>query len=186
MNDNESILAELRRIGAWADMQRKITKWSFIAMAVIIPAMIVFGIIIVKREAASVEDTLSPQKPEKPAWSDVDWKIRHADLDEAIRIGEELIQETPQYPEGHQRLALAYLAAGKTEQARQHYAQAFQLFPSEENERLLIAIDKRIKEGNPQPDGAAKGSQPVRPETNRTSSAAGSHPWPVAAWPRGG
>src|SRR2546426_12144 len=112
MNDNESILAELRRIGAWADMQRKITKWSFIVMAVLIPAMIVFGIVIVKREAASMENTLSPQKPE-----------------------------------GHQRLASAYLAAGKAEQARQHYAQAFQLFPSEENEKLLIAIDKRIKQG---------------------------------------
>lgn len=174
MNDNESILAELRRIGAWADMQRKITKWSFITMVIIIPAMIVFGIVIVKREAASMEDTSSPQKPEKPAWSDVDWKIRHADLDEAIRIGEELIQKTPQYPEGHQRLALAYLAAGKTEQARQHYAQAFQLFPSEENEKLLIAINKRIKEGISQPDGERNGSQSIRSETNQTSGAAGS------------
>jgi len=174
MNDNASILAELRRIGAWADMQRKITKWSFIVMAVLIPAMIVFGIVIVKREAASMEDTLSPQKPERPTWSDVDWKVRHIDIDEAIRIGEELIQKTPQYPEGHQRLAWAYLAAGKTEQARQHYAQAFQLFPSEENQKLLIAIDKRIKEGNPQPDGAVKRSEPIGSETNRTSPAAGS------------
>ena len=72
-------------------------------------------------------------------------------------------RETSQYPEGHQRLASAYLAAGKTEQALQHYAQAFQLFPSEENEKLLIAIDKRIKQGNPQPDGAANGSRPFYP-----------------------
>jgi tetratricopeptide (TPR) repeat protein len=174
MNDNESILAELRRIGAWADMQRKITKWSFIVMAIILPAMIVFGIVIVKREAASLEDTSSPQKPETPAWSDVDWKMRHAELDEAIRIGEELIEKSPQYLEGHQRLASAYLAAGKIEWARQHYEQAFHLFPSEENERLLIAIDKRIKEVNPQPDGATNRSQPVRPGTNQTSTAAGS------------
>lgn len=174
MNEDESILAELRRIGAWADMQRKITKWSFVAMAILIPAMIVFGIVMVKRETARFEDTLSPQKSEKPTWSDVDWKIRHADLDEAIRIGEELIQKTPQYPEGHQRLASAYLAAGKTEQAREHYAQAFQLFPSEENEKLLIAIDKRIKQGNPQPTGAENRSQPVRSETNQTLPTAGS------------
>ena len=163
MNDNESILAELRRIGAWADMQRKITKWSFIVIAILIPAMIIFGIVMIKRETASMEETLAPQKLEKPTWSDVDWKIRHAELDEAIRIGEELIQKTPQYPEGHQRLASAYLAAGKTEQAREHYAQAFQLFPSQENEQLLIAIDKRIKEGNPQPNGAANGSRRFAP-----------------------
>ncbi len=145
MNDNETILAELRKIGAWADMQRKITKWSFIVIAVIIPAMIVFGIVMEKRLTTSVENISSHEKPEKPAWSDVDWNIRRADFDEAIRIGEQLIQRMPQYPEGHHRLASAYLAAGKTEQAREHYAQAFNLFPSEENEKFLTAIDKRIK-----------------------------------------
>ena len=174
MNDNETILAELRKIGAWADMQRKITKWSFIVIAALIPAMIVFGIVMEKRLATSAENISSHEKPEKPAWSDVDWNIRRADLDEAIRIGEELILRTPQYPEGHQRLASAYLAAGKTEQAREHYAQAFHLFPSEEYGKLLIAIDRRIKEGKPQPDGAVNGSQPFRSETNGTSPTPGS------------
>src|SRR5260370_23404480 len=69
MNDNETILAELRKIGAWADMQRKITKWSFIVIAVIIPAMIVFGIVMEKRLTTSVENISSHEKPEKPAWS---------------------------------------------------------------------------------------------------------------------
>ena len=172
MNDNETILAELRKIGAWADMQRKITKWSFIVIAALIPAMIVFGIVMEKRFTTTMEDISSHEKPEKPTWSDVDWKIRRAEFDEAIRLGEELIQRTPQYPEGHHRLASAYLAAGKIEKARAHYAEAFRLFPSEENEKLLIAIDKRSKAKNPQPrDGAADGSQP----TNRKSSAVGSH-----------
>ena len=174
MNDNETILAELRKIGAWADMQRKITKWSFIVIAALIPAMIVFGIVMEKRFTTTMDDISSHDKPEKPTWSDVDWKIRRVEFDEAIRLGEELIQRTPQYPEGHHRLASAYLAAGKTEQAREHYAQAFHLFPSEENEKSLIAINKRIKEGNPQPDGKASGDQPTRSATNRTPSAAGS------------
>ena len=174
MNDNETILAELRKIGAWADMQRKITKWSFIAVGVFIPALIVVGIVMEKRLNTSLDDIRAPDKPETTTWSDVDWNIRRAKLDEAIRIGEELIQRTPQYPEGHARLASAYLAAGKIEPAREHYAQAFRLFPSEENQRLLTAIDKRMKDGNPQPDGPASGSQPIRSGTNRTSGAAGS------------
>jgi hypothetical protein len=41
MNDDESILAELRKIGAWADTQRKITRWSLLAVAVAVPAVIV-------------------------------------------------------------------------------------------------------------------------------------------------
>ena len=82
--------------------------------------------------------------------------------------------KTPLYPEAHRRLAGAYLAAGDIEKARQHYAEAFRLFPSEENEKLLAAIDRRIKAENLQPDGAANGSQPIRSETNSTPSAAGS------------
>jgi len=73
---------------------------------------------------------------------------------------------------GGLRLAAAYLAAGKIEKAREHYAQAFHLFPSEENEKVLVAIDRRIKERNS--NGATKGSPPISSETNRTSSAAGS------------
>src|SRR5258706_13559963 len=114
-NDDETILAELRRISAWADMQRRITKWSFIFIAALIPAMIVFGIVMEKRFATSVENVSSHEKPDRPAWSDVDWNIRHGDLDEAIKIGEELILRTPHYPDGHQRLASAYLVAGKIE-----------------------------------------------------------------------
>jgi hypothetical protein len=173
MNDDESILAELRRIGAWADMQRKVTKWTFIIAAVLVPGMIVVGIVAENRLETTMEDTRPADKTNNFTWSDVDWNIRRANLDEAIRVGEELIRKTPQYPEGHHRLATAYLAAGKTEHAREHYAQAFHLFPSEENEKFLMAIERRIKQENPQPNGAANGSQPPRSETNRTSSAAG-------------
>jgi hypothetical protein len=41
--DSEEILAELRKISAWADLQRKIIKWSFIFLAAVIPATIVIG-----------------------------------------------------------------------------------------------------------------------------------------------
>ena len=143
MNNDEAILAELRKISAWADMQRKVTKRSFIFIAVFVPALIIFAIVMEKRLDTSLEEVRAPDKAEKPVWSDVGWKTRRGDFEEAIRIGEELLKKTPQYPEGHHLLASAYLAAGKVEQAREHYAQAFRLFPSEENEKMLIAIDKR-------------------------------------------
>ena len=151
MNDNESILAELRKIAAWAEMQRKITKWSLIVIAIFIPAMIVFGIVMEYRWNRSTDDVRTPEKAEKPTWNDVDWNIRRSNFDEAIRIGEDLIQKAPQYPEGHHRLASAYLAAGQIEKAREHFAQAFHLFPSEENEKSVVAIERRIKKENPRP-----------------------------------
>jgi len=148
MNDNEPILAELRKISAWADMQRKMTKWSLIFIAVFIPALIVFAVLMERRVKTSLEDIKPGHKPD---WYEVDQNVRLGDFDNAIQIGEELILKTPQYPEAHRRLAGAYLAAGKIQKAREHYAEAFRLFPSEENEKLVTAIEKRSKAEHPQP-----------------------------------
>jgi cytochrome c-type biogenesis protein CcmH/NrfG len=159
MNTDESILAELRKIAAWADRQRKMTKWSLIFLAVFVPAMIVFAVVMEHREKASREAVAAVEKHD---WYDVDRNIRICNLAEAIRIGEELIQKTPQYPRGHCQLAAAYVAAGKIREARAHYAEAVRLFPCEEYKKLLIAIDKRITTENPQPSDKPKRASPRR------------------------
>jgi tetratricopeptide (TPR) repeat protein len=146
LRENEEILAELKKIAAWADMQRKITKWTFIVLAVLIPAMIGAGILMEQRATTNLEATVTRQKPD---WYDVEHNVRAGDFEKAIGIGEELILKTPQFPEAHQRLAGAYLASGNIEKAREHYAEAFRLFPSEENEKLLEAVDKRSKADKP-------------------------------------
>jgi tetratricopeptide (TPR) repeat protein len=158
MNDTESILAELRKISAWADVQRKMTKWALICVAVFIPVMIVIGI-VVEHNVKSSFDEMMPQ-PTKD-WYNVDGNIRTGEFDKAIQIGEELIVKTPQWPEAHRRLAGAYLAAGKIEGAKKHYAEAFRLFPSEENEKLLMAIQKRSMTEHLQPTEPANASQPA-------------------------
>jgi|ERR1041385_8542948 tetratricopeptide (TPR) repeat protein len=167
MNDDDPILAELRKISAWADMQRKFTRWTLIFVAVFVAAGIVFGILMEHWEKKTLEETNPRQQAD---WYDVDRNVRSGAFDKAIQVGEELIRKTPQYPEAHRRLAGAYLATGNIRKAREHYAEAYRLFPSEENEKQLFAIDKRIRAENPQ----ASGSQPIGLETNRTSEAAGS------------
>ena len=159
MNDNEQILAELRKISAWADMQRKITKWSLIFLAVYLLGAGVFAVVMVRREKAKREAVAAAKKPD---WDDVDRNIRLCNFAEAIRIGEELIQKTPQNPRGHSQLAWAYVAAGKIKEARAQYAEAVRLFPWEEYEKLLVAIDKRITTENPQADGLGNGASSHR------------------------
>jgi hypothetical protein len=149
LKENEEILAELKKIAAWADMQRKITKWSFIVIAVLIPAMIGAGILMEHQATANLEATITHVTRQKPDWYDVEHNVRAGDFEKAIGIGEELILKTPQFPEAHQRLARAYLASGNIEKAREHFAEAFRLFPSEENEKLLEAVDKRSKADKP-------------------------------------
>jgi tetratricopeptide (TPR) repeat protein len=145
MSDNELILAELRKISAWIDFQRKMTKWLLIFVAVMIIAGIVAGVLT----DHEIKQNLTPT--DNPDWYQVDQDVRTGDFAEAIRIGEKLTQKTPQYPDAHHRLAGAYLAAGKIEKAREQYAEAFRLLPSEENEKLLTAIDKRIEAEKPKP-----------------------------------
>jgi tetratricopeptide (TPR) repeat protein len=145
MNDNELILAELRKISAWGDFQRKMTKWSLIFVGFMIIAGIAAGVLT----DHEIKQNLTPTN--KPDWYQVDQNVRTGNFDEAIRIGEELMQKTPLYPDAHHRLAGAYLAAGKIQKAREQYAEAFRLLPSEENEKLLAAIDQRIKSENPKP-----------------------------------
>lgn len=159
MNDNEHILAELRKITALADIQRKTNKWALIILAIFFSstAIVYVNNTGKRRSVSSVE---------APAWYDVDRNVLQGDFDKAIQIGEKLILKTPLDPEAHRRLARAYLAAGDVKNARQHYAEAFRLFPSEENENLVEAIERRIKANPSLPDDAANGSQPISGETN--------------------
>jgi tetratricopeptide (TPR) repeat protein len=159
MNNDDPILTELRKISAWADMQRKATKWALIAVAVFIPALVIFALLMDRRVNTKLENVATEGAPD---WYDVDQNVRRGDFDKALQIGEKLIVKTPLYPEAHRRLAGAYLAAGNVEKARKHYAEAFRLLPSEENEKLLAAIDRRIRAENPQPDGAASAASPHR------------------------
>ena len=143
MNDNDTILAELKKISAWADLQRKTTKWSAIVFAALIPLVIVPCIVMDSKLKCNMEDLRNP--PENFTWYDVDRHVCLADINKAISIGEKLIEKTPLYPDGHRRLASAYLAAGQIEKAKQHFQEAFRLFPSKENQAAVEAVEQRIK-----------------------------------------
>jgi tetratricopeptide (TPR) repeat protein len=143
---NDEILAELRKISAWADLQRKLTKWSFLFLAALVPVLIGSFILMERQLKPNLDSNLSPHQAD---WYEVERNVRLGDFDKAIAIGEELILKMPQYPEAHERLARAYLACGNLDKAKEHYAEAFRLFPSEENEKLLRAIETRVKAEKP-------------------------------------
>lgn len=143
---NDEILAELRKISAWADFQRKLTRWSLLFLAIFVPVVGGIFILLDQHLKTNIESTPDLRQSD---WYDVDRNVRLGDFEKAISIGEELILKTPLYPGAHQRLAGVYLAAGNLEKAKEHYAEAFRLFPSEENEKLLSAIEKKVKTDKP-------------------------------------
>lgn len=156
MNDNDAILAELKKISAWTDMQRKAMKWSFVFLALFIPFMIVFSVAMDRHFKKKIDDL---GLAANSSWSDVERSLRQGDPGEAIRIGERLIQLAPLYPDGHCRLASAYLAAGKVEKAREHYAEAVRLFPSDNNINLLEAAETRARQTESPPAAAVPAPQ---------------------------
>ncbi len=143
---NDQVLAELRKMSVAADLQHKLTKWSVIFLAGLIPVVIGIFLLLDRHLKTKVESSLSSHQSD---WSDVDRDLERGEFEKAIAIGEEIVLKTPQFPEAHERLARAYLAAGNLEKAREHYAEAFRLFPSEENEKLLSTVEKRLKEDKP-------------------------------------
>jgi hypothetical protein len=143
MNDTEAILAELRKISAWAEMQRKLARRTLVGLAILVPVMIILFAFLGLNIIPSVSDSTSHLKFD---WYDVDQKARAGDLAKAVGMGEQLALKEPQSPEVHRRLADVYLAAGKLQEAREQYAEARRLFPTEQNSALLMAIDQRIKD----------------------------------------
>lgn len=140
------VLAVLQQISAGADLQRKLAKWSLVFLAILVSVVLGMFLLMERRLNTTVQSNPPPHQAD---WYDVDRDLKSGDFEKATALGEELILKTPQYPEGHQQLAKAYLAAGNLDKAREHFAEAFRLFPSEENEKLLSATEKRIKADKP-------------------------------------
>lgn len=172
MNANEQILAELKRIAAWADMQRRLTKWSVVFVAIFIPAAIVFSVVMENRLKRSLENTRSPQEH---SWYDVDRNLRSGNIDNAVQIGQELIKKTPLSPDSHTRLANAYLTKGDLTNAVTHYREAVRLFPSKNNQELLTAATQRIEQENPQPTAPAYGAKRADAEPRRSTNGKHDH-----------
>jgi hypothetical protein len=157
MDTAEPILAEPQKISAWACMQRKMIRWSLIFVAIFIPSLIVFGVLMNRQESTKVESVVSEEVPD---WHDVDQNIRRWDFDKAIQVGEKLIVKTLLYPDAHRRLAGAYFAAGSIEKARPHYAEAFRLFPAE-GERKVMGRDRQAKKDRESPTRRCSEREPV-------------------------
>ena len=161
MNDDEPILVELRKISGWIDAQRKIAKWSIIGAGVLVFLMIVGAVLLERQVTANLEGIVSEPSLD---WYVVEHDARAGEFEKAIQNGEELIAMTPESHNAHRRLGGVYLAAGEIEEARGHYSEAFRLFPSKENEELLIAIGKRIEAQGQLQGGARNGILPSRSE----------------------
>ena len=149
MNDTEALLVELRKISSSVDAHRRMTTAILIGLIVFVSVIV--GIWV--RSELMMKEVTAEYKPidfeAEVKWHNVDSNVNKGNLQDAIRIGSELIKKTPLFPDGHFRLANAYLASGDIRKAQEHSREAFRLLPSEKNKDLLDAINKRIEQEKP-------------------------------------
>jgi Flp pilus assembly protein TadD len=119
---NQEILKELQRT-------RRSNQTLLVVIAVVLLVVII-----------------SHQKPSEPehSWTAVQTATRQLDYPRALCLAQANVALRPSDYYGHSYLGIIYLAMGDVTNSEAEYLRAYELFPSEENEKNLTAIRKRI------------------------------------------
>ena len=93
--------------------------------------------------------TCSHQKPAEPehSWTAVQTAIRQLDYPRALTLAQANVARQPSDYYGHSYLGIIYLAIGDVTNSEAEYSRAYQLYPSEDNEKSLSAVRKRLAAG---------------------------------------
>lgn len=87
----------------------------------------------------------SPAQSETDSWASVKSAMDRFDFDTASGISQRLVQQYPNDYYGYTFLGDIALATGRAKDAESHYKRACELLPSDENQKMLRAIQQRIQ-----------------------------------------
>ena len=89
------------------------------------------------------------QKPTEPdhSWTAVQTAVKQLDFSRALTMAQANIARQPSDYYGHSYLGYIYLAMGDVTNSEAEYSRAYQLFPSEDNEKSLAAVRMRLANG---------------------------------------
>jgi len=91
----------------------------------------------------TVTNRSNPRNPPH-SWDTVRTAMRELDYPRALSLAQANVLLLPNDYYGHGYLGAIYLAMGNLTNSEAEYQRAYELFPSEENEKDLAAIRKRI------------------------------------------
>jgi predicted Zn-dependent protease len=123
---NQEILAELRKL-------RRTSQWTSAISVLALVGVIVWAFVFVRRHEAG---QASP-------WTEVSAAMRQYDYPKALQLTEALAAAHPDDYYPHSYLGYIYLEMGDLAQAETEYSRAYQLWPTEEMQKKLEAIQKR-------------------------------------------
>jgi tetratricopeptide (TPR) repeat protein len=95
--------------------------------------------------------TQQPQQSQGDSWSAVRVLEDRTDFDKAFAMSQRLVAKYPSDPFGYSHLGNISLATGQLKEAENYYSRAYALFPSDDYEKALRAVRKRLQSETPQP-----------------------------------
>ena len=155
MKKMDALLQDIHKIASVAEAHAWMTKFSKYLFWILIPLMIVALV------GLAWEVMPKAQSAETPSWNLVQRYANLANHDRAADIAEQLVRIAPHCYFGQRRLAEAYLSAGRLDDARVHYAEAYRLLPTERHRELLQAVQNRMQEERSQPRAGADELSPA-------------------------
>ncbi len=84
-------------------------------------------------------------KSQPDSWGVVRSAMDQFDYDKAYDVAQRIAARYPSNYFGHTYLGSISIATGRFQDAERHYSRAYELFPSEENEKTLFAVRKRLE-----------------------------------------
>jgi len=81
------------------------------------------------------------------SWERVTTAMKRQNFPAALSMAQTLVQRQPDYYYGHSYLGAIYLAMDDVTNAHAQYLRAYQLFPNEQDEKDLAAVQKRMTNG---------------------------------------
>ena len=149
MSDHSNeILAALRNIEAWTNLQRKITKWGFLSFLPFILLMISIPF-FASRYLDQTIKSHTERTAESRDWYDVSSASRKGNLKEALSIADELLLRNPRDFEGHYRKGELLLMLDDRAAALQSFRKAAELFPLPKYENAVKALESITPNGEP-------------------------------------
>jgi cytochrome c-type biogenesis protein CcmH/NrfG len=124
---NQEILAELRKV-------RSLNRRMFYLILVLVIVIVLSFPVSRHLRGSSQADS----------WEQVTTAMKRQDFPEALSVAQALVARQPNDPYGHAYLGAIYLPMNDLTNAEAQYSRAYDLFPSEENEKNLAAIRKRL------------------------------------------
>lgn len=140
MNDNDftELLQEMRKQTALLRQANRIST----------TVSIIFGVLLILAVAGSIYLTTVQSKrlgvsyKHEDSWQDARNLLDKGNFKEGIDMTQRLINKNPDYYYGYAVMGSVYHELGDMNKAEQYYSKAFDLFPTEDNEKTLKAIRK--------------------------------------------